>query len=152
MAVVLVSGCTPGPSISKADAMAMVNGYLKETLRAVPTPAPVIHIYELGTTSCEYYLDTGPTGQITPGVAHLTEEVGKEKGRKYLADVEAYWEARPGARVKWSVRGDGEANIVSVEPFGDDRRYWLTVTWAGGIRVAGGLDECVWENGTPPPK
>ncbi|GAA3068145.1 hypothetical protein [Streptosporangium carneum] len=155
--VLLGSGCavTPGPSITKKEAMTVIDGYLQETFRAVPVPSPFTLVRPLLTTSCEYFLDSGGTGQITPGVEYLTESVGEKKARKYLADVAAYWQGRPGVRVEWYIRGDGARDGVEIK-FERLGNYWLHINYYSPpgvekLNVLGGLSDCIWENGTAPP-
>ncbi|MGW4411913.1 hypothetical protein ACWEJ6_48435 [Nonomuraea sp. NPDC004702] len=157
VALLVSAGCavTPGPSITKAQAMAVVNGYLQETFRAVPVPSPFTIVRQVNMTSCEYFMDSGVTGQFGPGLEYSTEAVGKKKGQKYLADVAEYWQGRPGVRVEWRALGTGEKDDVEVtfEQLGD---YKLIVEYppppgSKKISVLGGLRDCIWENGTAPP-
>ncbi|MEV7011351.1 hypothetical protein [Streptosporangium sp. NPDC051022] len=150
------AGCaiTPGPSITRAQAMAVVNRYLGETFRAVKGPV-FTRVFPLDSiTGCEYFADTGPTGQVAPGVEYQTDKIGTEEAQQYMAEVAAYWERDPRARVERQTRGDGVFDGVEIRPFGD--RYRLHVSYypppgIAQVYVMGALEDCIWENGTAPP-
>lgn len=125
VAVVVVllasAGCanTPGTSLTKREAMTVVNGYLRQTFQALPVKITRTFPLE-DVSSCVYFgRRLTPTGQITPGVEYVTETMGPSKGRRYLSAAATYWSARQ-ATIRW--QGD---HSVEIRPFGDHYRLHL---------------------------
>ncbi|MGW4423253.1 hypothetical protein [Streptosporangium sp. NPDC004631] len=143
------AGCatSPGTSLTRREAMTVVNSYLQQTFQALPVKIAKTYPLE-DVSSCVHFgrrLTT--TGQITPGVEHVTETMGLKEGRRYLSAVATYWGARQ-ATVRWQ-----EDHSVEIRPFGDHYRLHLNYTPppdGGQVSVMGGLDDCIRPEGTPP--
>ncbi|MGW4423815.1 hypothetical protein [Streptosporangium sp. NPDC004631] len=151
MALLASTGCadTPGTSLTKREAMTIVNGYLRQTFQALPVKIAQTYPLEDVSSCISFDRRSTPTGQITPGVEHVTEVMGRRKGRWYLSAVAEYWSSRQ-ATVRW--QGD---HSVEIRPFGDHYRLHLNYTPppdGGQVSVMGGLDDCIWPDGTPPPE
>ncbi|MER7207290.1 hypothetical protein ABT340_09445 [Streptosporangium sp. NPDC000239] len=156
--LLVLSGCgTPGPTITKAQAMAVVDGYMGRMFKAVRGPVFTRTAQGDFGGSCVYPIDGPATGQINPGREFWTDPVSEREGRAYLDAVVAFWGTQPGARVAPWMKLSGEGfDAVEVWPI-PDSRYRLLVEYFAppGIRkvhVVGELDECIWETGTAPPE
>ena len=154
---ILAVGCggTPGRTITAAEAVQRIDGYLQETISSVPTSLRFSgKIDDTSGSSCVRGLGDHFTEQVKPGVVYTATEppTGDGEGRRFLDAVASYWQGRT-ASVNWQGRtslADLRPEDLDIRPYQD--KYHLLATYyptGHKLVLSGWLDDCIWPNGTP---
>ena len=150
----LVTGCGPGTpkrTITANEAVRKMDGFLQETMRAVPTRLEFadrrVDTEYTGSCTKGLGLSNNFTGQIKPDLeyaARISPSDADEVDRYIEAAVAAYWSGKS-AEVDKS-----DPDILAIHPYRDD--YRLTVArYPAQVNLGGVLDDCIWKYGTPQP-
>jgi hypothetical protein len=147
--VVAVAGCgTPRRTITGAEAIDRLTGYLKEAVDAAP---PGIHLTRVkaeatnGDACVKALSDSDFTGQVEAEVDYQASGVSASLAGQYLDALGRLW------KDKWG-KVDAVRDHVGVDI--DKARFTLYGNYWGpqsGVLDVSGHSSCIWANGTPGP-
>ncbi|MDL4820760.1 hypothetical protein [Actinomadura opuntiae] len=154
--VLFAAGCgTPKHTITVDKAVQRIDGYVQETLRSVPTSLrfgdrQVETDYDGGCV--KPLTDSGFTGQINPDIVYKASVPASAEGevRDFFAAVASHWKRRS-AEVSSTRTPDGTPGLLSVHPFHNGYRLFVSYYPSRIIELGGVLDDCIWRYGAPQP-
>ncbi|HEU5156363.1 MAG TPA: hypothetical protein VFU43_05150 [Streptosporangiaceae bacterium] len=149
-AVTLLAGCglTPKHTITAAHAVRVMDGYLQETIRSVPSSLRFSQRaadteYTGGCT--KYPVGDFFTGQVQPSLTYTAKTTHPEEAISFLNGTASHWRAR-------NASVESQPDGYRIQPNNSD--YKLAVFYyaeAHLVELLGVLDACIWPNGTPGP-
>lgn len=156
LAIMCGAGCQ-GPlderTITAAQALARIEGYVEETKRSVPTRLKFSgkEVEDEFGGRCvkdpSNKEESGFTGQVQPFIKYTTSisTVDEEEAHRFRNAVASYWQRK-------SAEVSNFPDLLTIHPRHDEYRLWVSYDQEiHKLDFGGALDECIWRDGTPHP-